>query len=142
MSLKRKFCLFGVMFLLVSTACSKTGSPEEVSEAFLFRYFIELNQRGALELSTGLATKKLQKEIELTQNIRMLPNLDLAQHKPFLDYEFQEIKEGKDGTYALYYDITIENPGGTDHKREVILTAVEIDGEWRVNNFDTFVPKS
>lgn len=142
MSFKRKIGFFCLIFLALSTACSKTGSPQEVSEAFLFRYFIELNQRGALELSTGLATKKLQEEIELTQNIRMLPNLDLAKHKPFLDYEFRKMQESRDGTFALYYDITIENPGGADQKREVILTAIEVDGEWKVNNFDTFVPKS
>ncbi len=142
MSFYGKTSFLCLIFLTLSMACSKTGSPEDVSEAFLFRYFIELNQRGAIELSTGLATKKLQKEIELTQNIRMLPNLDLAQHKPFLDYKFREMQESKEGTYALYYDISIENPGGTAHKREVVVSTIKVDGKWKVNNFDTFVPKT
>jgi len=76
--------LFSAFLLCGSLiSCGHNNSPEGVAEEFLFRYFIELNQRGALELSTGLATDKLNKEIELTQNIRMLPNLDLAQHKLF-----------------------------------------------------------
>lgn len=110
-----------------------------MAEEFLFRYFIELNQRGALELSTGLATDKLNKEIELTQNIRMLPNLDLAQHKPFLDYELVNKQSRSENSVTFFYDVTIENKNGEDYKRELTLTTVILDGNWKVNNFDTFL---
>ena len=120
-------------------SCGHNNSPEGVAEEFLFRYFIELNQRGALELSTGLATDKLKKEIELTQNIRMLPNLDLAQHKPFLDYELVNKQTRSEKSVTFFYDVTIENKNGEDYKRELILTTVILDGDWKVNNFDTFL---
>jgi len=120
-------------------SCGHSNSPEGVAEEFLFRYFIELNQRGALELSTGLATDKLNKEIELTQNIRMLPNLDLAQHKPFLDYELVNKQSRGENFVTFFYDVTIENKNGEDYKRELTLTTVILDGEWKVNNFDTFL---
>lgn len=131
------FCFFASAFLFIS--CGYNNSPEGVAEEFLFRYFIELNQRGALELSTGLATDKLKKEIELTQNIRMQPNLDLAQHKPFLDYEMVNKQTRGESSVTFHYDVTIENNSGEDYKRELILTTVFIDGDWRVNNFDTFM---
>ena len=98
-----------------------------------------MNQRGAIELSTGLATDKLKKEIELTQNIRMLPNLDLAQHKPFLDYELVNKQSRSENSFTFFYDVTIENKNGEDYKRELILTTVDMDGDWKVNNFDTFL---
>ena len=135
----RQKLLFPVFVLIGSLACGHSNSPDGVAEEFLFRYFIELNQRGALELSTGLATDKLNKEIELTQNIRMLPNLDLAQHKPFLDYELVNKQSRGENSVTFFYDVTIESKNGEDYKRELTLTTVILDGEWKVNNFDTFL---
>ena len=131
--------VFSAFFLSGSLISCGHSSPEGVAEEFLFRYFIELNQRGALELSTGLATDKLNKEIELTQNIRMLPNLDLAQHKPFLDYELVNKQSRSENSVTFFYDVTIENKNGEDYKRELTLTTVILDGDWKVNNFDTFL---
>jgi len=136
--LKTKITLLSSLFLLL-ISCGHRNSPEGVAEEFLFRYFIELNQRGALELSTGLATDKLNKEIELTQNIRMLPNLDLAQHKPFLDYELVNRQNRGENSVTFFYDVTIESKNGEDYKRELILTTILLNDEWKVNNFDTFL---
>lgn len=136
--LKTKTILLSSLFLLL-ISCGHRNSPEGVAEEFLFRYFIELNQRGALELSTGLATDKLNKEIELTQNIRMLPNLDLAQHKPFLDYELVNRQNRGENSVTFFYDVTIESKNGEDYKRELILTTILLNDEWKVNNFDTFL---
>lgn len=126
------------LFLCIPS-CGHENSPEGVAEEFLFRYFIELNQRGALELSSGLATKKLQKEIELTQSIRMQPNLDLSKHKPFLDYKLVNQQNRGERSVTFYYDVTIENRSGDNYKRQLVLTTVENDGVWKVNNFDTFL---
>ncbi len=125
----------------LALSCSHTSSPEDLANEFLFRYFIELNQRGALELSSGLARDKLEEEIELTQSIRMTPDLDLAKHKPFLDYKLVNTqRRGEDGM-TLFYDISIESPGGSPSKREVVLTTSRIDGAWKVTNFDTFLKR-
>lgn len=136
-----KFSLFALILFLCLTACGHDNSPEGVANEFLFRYFIELNQRGALELSTGLAADKLKEEIELTQSIRMTPNLDLSKHKPFLDYKLVNTQRRKDNSVTLYYDVTIENPNGKDYKREVVLTTTEISSLWKVTNFDTFLER-
>lgn len=127
------------LFVICSISCSHQNSAEGVVKEFLFRYLIELNQRGALELSTGLAEKKLQEEIELTQSVRMEPNLDLASHKPFLDYELVNQQQRGDHSVTFYYDVTIENPGGEAYKRQYVLTATRIDDRWKVSNFDTFL---
>lgn len=125
------------MFAVLS--CGHQNSAEDVTEEFLFRYFIELNQRGAKELSTGLAAKKLQEEIELTQNVRMQSDMDLSKHKPFLDYKLVN-RNDNDGSVTFYYDVTIESSGGgQSYQRQVVLTAVEEEGKWMINNFDTFL---
>ncbi|MFQ5651068.1 MAG: hypothetical protein ACE5IY_14100 [bacterium] len=121
------------------SACGHDNSAQGVANEFLFRYFIELNQRSALELSTGLAQDKLEEEIELTQSVRMTPNLDLAQHKPFLDYELVKTQQRDENSLTLFYDVTIESPEGADIKREIVLTTVRLDGVWKVSNFDTYV---
>ena len=134
-----KLSTINFVLIVFFLACGHDNSPKGVAGEFLFRYFIELNQRGAMEISTGLAVKKLQTEIELTQNIRMQPNLDLAQSKPFLDYELVRIQDGKGETVTLFYEVTIENPGSKDYKREVVLTAAKLNGNWKISNFDTFI---
>jgi hypothetical protein len=120
------------------SACDPGRSPETVSEEFLFRYFIELNQAGALELCTGLAEKKLRQEMELLQSVRMLPDLDLAKHKPFIDYELQSTKNGPGEAVNFHYDVTIENQAGSTTQSEIVLTAVPREGKWRITNFDTY----
>ncbi|MFQ5602937.1 MAG: hypothetical protein ACE5HS_06675 [bacterium] len=119
-------------------SCGHKNSPKGVAEAFLYRYFIELNQQGALELSSGLAEKKLQKEIKLLQSVRMEPNLDLSKHKPFIDYTLVSSKTHSDRSITFYYDVKIENKSGDESERKMVLSAVDVDGVWKVNNFDIF----
>ncbi len=121
------------------SACGYKNTPEGVADQFLFRYFIELNQRGALELSTGLALDKLEEEIKLTQNVRMTPSLDLAKHKPFLNYELLRVQKRSDQAAILYYDITIENPGGKKSERKFVLSTTKIQDVWKISNFDTYL---
>ena len=125
----------------LESGCTRNDSAEGVADAFLFRYFIELNQRGALELSTGLAADKLREEIELTQSIRMSPDLDLAKQKPFLDYHLVNTKKRGENSVTLFYDVNIESPGETDSKREVVVTTEKMGDVWKVTNFDTFMKR-
>ena len=129
--------LFLLYFNLIS--CGPKNVPEEVAEDFLFRYFIELNQQGALELSTGLAADKLKKEIQLLQSVRREPDLDLSKHKPFIDYKRVNLQKQQDGSLTFYYEVTIEKRDGVKLKREVVLSTIDVEGQWKVKNFDTFV---
>ncbi len=135
-----KRIIFTLLLLyLSSSSCGHKNSAEDVAEKFLYRYFIELNQRGALELSTGLAEDKLKKEIELLKGVRSAPDLDLSQHKPFIDYKLVNTQKRSDASISFFYDVTIKSKGGDEYKRQAVLTTVQIDGRWKVTNFDTFV---
>ncbi len=127
------FCNLG--FIL----CGYENSPEGVAEEFLYRYFIELHQQGALQLSTGLAKDKIQEEIELLKGIRSDPDLDLTQSKPFIDYKLLNSQKRSDESVAFVYDVSIKSKGGDASKRQLVLTTVKIEGKWKVKNFDTFM---
>ncbi|MFQ5825413.1 MAG: hypothetical protein ACE5JB_15335 [bacterium] len=126
------FCSLGFI------TCGYENSAEGVAEEFLYRYFIELNQKGALELSTGLAKDKLREEIELVQGIRSNPELDLSQAKPFIDYKMVNSHRRSDKSIAFFYDVSIKSKGGEKNERQVVLNMVKIAGKWKVKNFDTF----
>ena len=124
--------------LLFLLSCGHANSPEGVAEEFLFRYFIELNQRGALELSTGLAVDKLNKEIGLLQSVRREPNLDLSKYKPLIDYKLVNTQERDGESATLYYDVIIQRKSGEQVTREQVLSVTKVGGVWKVNNFETF----
>lgn len=134
-----KILLYFLFSIFCFFYCGYENSAEGVAEEFLYRYFIELNQQGALELSSGLAEDKLKEEIELLKSVRSEPDLDLSRHKPFIDYKLTNSQMRSDNTIAFFYDVTIESKGGDKYKRQVVLTTVEIDGKWKVQNFDTFI---
>ncbi len=132
------------LFALLSTvffACGYKNTPEGVSEEFLFRYLIELNQQGAQELCTGLATMKLQKEIESLRSVRMQPDLELSSAKPFIDYKLKSQQQRPDNSVTFFYDVTIESKGGYESQRQFVLSTIAVNGKWLVNNFDTFIPE-
>ncbi|MFQ5639151.1 MAG: hypothetical protein ACE5IR_14305 [bacterium] len=129
-----------LLFVFHFISCGHDNSPKGVAETFLFRYFLELNQRGALELSTGLAVDKLQKEIELTQSVRMEPNLDLSKLRPFIDYKLTGTQTRSDETVTLFYDVTIERKSGLKFRKEAVLSTMQVDGRWKINNYDIFDP--
>lgn len=138
----RKFLslFFLLLFSAVFSTCGHDNTPEGVSEEFLFRYLIELNQQGAKELCTGLATVKLQKEIESLHSVRMQPDLDLSSAKPFIDYQLKNQQQRPDKSVTFFYEVTIESKGGYESQRQFVLSTIAVNGKWLVNNFDTFSP--
>lgn len=132
---------FLLLFSAAFSACGHDNTPEGVSEEFLFRYLIELNQQGAQELCTGLATVKLQKEIESLRSVRMQPDIDLSSAKPFIDYKLKNKEMRPDNSVTFFYDLSIESKGGYQSQRQLVLSTIEVEGKWLVNNFDTFSPE-
>jgi len=142
MLIPKSFAIFFLMVLMtiVFFTCGHDNTPEGVAEEFLFRYLIELNQQGAQELCTGLATVKLRKEIEDLRSVRMQPDLDLSGAKPFIDYKLKNQQQRPDKSVTFFYDVAIESKGGYNSERQFVLSTIAVEGKWRVNNFDTFSP--
>ena len=132
---------YAILALLICLACSNRNTPQAVTEDFIFNYYKLANQQVALQLTDGLATEKLEAEIRLLQDVR-------TQHDPTPEMPKMEYKQsGKETsteieniTHVLFnYQLTIKNPSGeTTHTRNVVITTENIDGKWKVVNYDEY----
>ncbi len=132
---------YAVLCLLLLIACSNRNTPQAVTEDFIYNYYKLANQGAALLLSSGLATEKLEAEIGRLQEVRA-PG-DPAPEMPKIEYK-QIGKETADEVenieHVLFnYQLTIKNSSGTTtHTRNVVITTENIDGQWKVVNFDEY----
>lgn len=132
---------YAILTLLLFIACSNRNTPQAVTDDFIFNYYKLANQQVALQLTSGLATEKLEAEIMLLQEVR-------TQDQPtpeMPDMEYKKIgrdtsTEIEDMEQVLFnYLLTIKNQSGeTTHTRNVVITTENIDGKWKVVNYDEY----
>lgn len=130
-----KFLALAVLIL----ACGVRNDPREIADAFCYRYLIELNQTGALEISSGLAADKLRKEIEsLKGSARAFEEGEREFHslKPFIDFSLKARTDNDAEHVAFAYHITIEpRQGSGKMHREILVNTTRTDGRWLVSNY-------
>ena len=130
--MKPKYFLFLIPLIL---ACSNRNTPHAVSEDFIYNYYQHADQAAALPLSHGLAAKKLEDEIARVSEVRSLDQQ--IDEMPKIEYEL--IGTEAEPTHVLFnYRLTIKNRGTTTHTRNVIINTEQIDGHWKVVNFDEY----
>ena len=132
--MKPRLYLFVFIFLML--ACSNRNTPRAVSEDFIYNYYQHADQKAALQLSHGLAAEKLEDEIARVREVRQ-PGEQIDE-MPKIEYELIGKEEAT--THALFnYKLTIKNRGGTTtHTRNIVINTEEIDGRWKVVNFDEY----
>ena len=131
--MKPRYCLL-VIFCL-SLACSNRNTPRAVCEDFIYNYYQHADQAAALQLSHGLAAEKLKDEIARVSEVRT-PGQQMDE-MPKIEYEATGKEEGT--THVLFnYKLTIKIRGTTTHTRKVVIQTEQIDGRWKVVNFDEY----
>ena len=132
--MKPRLHLFVLIFLML--ACSNRNTPRAVSEDFIYNYYQHADQEAALQLSHGLASEKLEDEIARVREVRQ-PGEQIDE-MPKIEYELIGKEEAT--THALFnYKLTIKNRSGTTtHTRNIVINTEEIDGRWKVVNFDEY----
>lgn len=132
--MKPRLHLFVLIFLML--ACSNRNTPRAVSEDFIYNYYQHADQEAALQLSHGLAAEKLEDEIARVREVRQ-PGEQIDE-MPKIEYELIGKEEAT--THALFnYRLTIKNRSGTTtHTRNIVINTEEIDGRWKVVNFDEY----
>lgn len=132
---------YAILTLLLFLACSNRNTPQAITEDFIFNYYKLANQQVALQLTAGLATEKLEAEIMLLQEVRTqddptpeMPKMEYKQTGKETSTEIENI------THVLFnYQLTIKNQRGkTTHTRNVVITTENIDGKWKVINYDEY----
>ncbi|MDE0427110.1 MAG: hypothetical protein OXN25_19830 [Candidatus Poribacteria bacterium] len=122
--------------MLLMLACSNRNNPRAVSEDFIYNYYQHANQEASLKLSHGLAAEKLEDEIARVREVRG-PG-EQVEEMPKMEYELIGKEEGS--THVLFnYKLTIKSRGGTTtHTRNIVINTEQIDGQWKVVNFDEY----
>ena len=130
--MKPKYFLLPILLIL---ACSNRNTPQTVSEDFIYNYYQHADQAAALQLSSGLAAEKLEDEIARVREVRSLDQQ--IDGMPKIEYELIGTEE--DSTRVLFnYRLTIKNRGATIRTRSVIINTEQINGRWKVVNFDEY----
>jgi len=127
--------------ILVFIACSNRNTPQGVTEDFIYNYYKHANQGASLKLCAGRAEEKLQAEIARVQEVRSQdqPVTDMPQ----IDYQ-QTGKERSTEVEGVIHElfnyklIIKSRDGTTTHSRNVVITTENIDGQWKVINFDEY----
>ncbi len=127
--------LYFLLLIPLILACSNRNTPQAVSEDFIYNYYQHANQEAALQLSHGLAAEKLEDEIARVREVRT-PGQQIDE-MPNIEYE--PIGKEEDETHVLFnYRLTIKTRGTTTHTRNVVINTEQIDGKWKVVNFDEY----
>ena len=130
--MRQRYFLLPILLIL---ACSNRNTPQAVSEDFIYNYYQRADQAAALQLSHGLAAEKLEDEIARVREVRS-PGQQMDE-MPKIEYE--PIGKEEDSTHVLFnYRLTIKTGGTTTHTRNVIINTEQIDGRWKVVNFDEY----
>ncbi|HEY7956689.1 MAG: hypothetical protein ACHQ17_12405, partial [Polyangia bacterium] len=116
-------------FFLLAACAPKT--PEAVADHFVDLYFVVIDQRRALDLTSGLARQKLEEELTLVEKVRTTYDQDQA--KPSIFYVRRSSKVMGDHA-RLTYDITIRQ-GHDETLRNALVSVERIAGKWTVANF-------
>jgi hypothetical protein len=120
-------------------ACGQENSPKGVADRFLYLYLIEINQQKAKALTEGLAASKLDDEINSLRSIRSM-DIDLAEHRPFIDYKLVQKKPRGENRMMLVYDVKIKprNEELGERKQSLLVSTVRESGRWMVDNFENY----
>ena len=124
-----------LLLTLLVCACSNRNTPRAVSEDFIYNYYQRADQAAALLLSHGLASQKLEDEIARVSEVRE-PGQQFDE-VPNMTYEALGTEE--DEEYVLFnYQLTIKIGETATHTRKVVIQTEQIDGRWKVVNFDEY----
>ncbi len=119
-----------IPLLLLCGACAPK-SATAVADKFVDLYFVEIDQKQALPLTSGPARQKVEEELSLVADIRR--TYEPEQSKPSIFYTRRSQSES--GEHArLTYDITIRQ-GRDETRRNALISAERVDGKWTVANF-------
>jgi hypothetical protein len=119
-------------FLLLLVGGCTPKSPEAVADKFVDFYFVEIDQKRALPLTSGLARSKIEEELSLVADIRRTYEPEQAS-KPSVFYQRRTLL--MQGDHArVSYDITVRQ-GRDQTTRNALVSLERTGGKWTVGNF-------
>ena len=125
--------LFLLAVLLPGSACAPSDPARAAAQAFIDRYYVEIDLPAAYPYAVGLARPKLEREQELLDGIDAPENSG----KPSVSYRFVREHPGSTpGHRGFLYELTIRFASGAAVVRKTLVTVRDESGVWRVANFE------
>lgn len=126
-----------VLILLIYglSACqSDPNSPQGVAERFLDAHYVTMDLQVAKTYCTGLARKRVEEEIRLTEG----QAVDANTRRPKVYYSLLKETPRGDNRVSLQYEAKITVDGAGEFQKEFLLTLREEEEGWRVMNYSEF----
>jgi hypothetical protein len=134
-----KSCPRSVAVLMLLLACG-AKSAGGVADKFVDRYYVESDQTGALPLTDGVASLRLQDELKLTAEGRRGQSESPARQVRV--YYKRLALSGEGAVRKADYQLDIRPQGGGELQREAHLELAQApDGGWRVVRFSETQPR-
>lgn len=116
-------------FLVISQGCGR-GEPEDVADRFMDSYYAAANLREALQVSEGLASRKLQDQQQLLKG-QSGPQTTQGRRVTYSRIE----RATMEGKLFFRYEVRIDIQGGGSLTRKSLLAMSQGPNGWRVTNF-------
>lgn len=129
-TLARRFWVASFLLIPFIVACTAERPPyHQAAAQFIQTYYLNIDPRGALEITEGPARDKVLREVEL------LKGIETAQtgERPKMEYQIKEcvLREGERA--QCHYEIYID--AGRKILRKGRLTLRPVAGKWKTTQF-------
>ena len=124
-----------LVFIAGLSACQAApNSPRGVAERFLDAHYVQMDLQAAKGYCTGLALKRVEDEIRLTEGQAIDANTRL----PRVYYTLVKETPRGDTRVSLQYQAKISVAGAGEFQKEFLLSLRKEQDGWRVMNYSEF----
>lgn len=124
-----------LLIMLILNACGPDEhNARSVAEKFLDAHYVMINLPLAKTYATGLALKRVEDEIHLTEG----QQIDASTRKPRVYYRLLEEKPRGEKSISFLYEATFSVDGAGQFVKKVLLTLRQEAEGWRVANYSEF----
>jgi hypothetical protein len=124
-----------VLAACVALAAGCAKGPGNVADRFVDKYYVESDQQGAMPLTDGVATLRLQDELKLAAEARA-PGMDMVSRQIRVYYKRTSLS-GEGDLRRVDYELDIRPQGGGELRRVAHLELRrQADGSWRIVRFN------
>lgn len=116
--------------LLLLASCGRANAPEGVARRFVDDYYVRADLGAAKSLAGGLASRKLEEQVDLTRG----QTVGAATEGREVAYALVGRQEDGD-QHRFMYEVRIRLKGGGEFTRRSIVSVGQVGGSWRVTNF-------
>jgi hypothetical protein len=128
-------CLSVLASIVTLSACQPDpNSPRGVAERFLDAHYVRMDLQAAKAYCTGLALKRVEDEIRLTEG----QVIDANTRLPRVYYSLVKETPRGDTSVSFQYQARITVAGGGEFQKELLLSLRKGQDGWRVMNYSEF----